>query len=444
MMNANSFDVKASQVPGKVEFYNFAELKVQMEQGLSVYKTTAYTTENISQAEKDLKELKAIKKKLTDKKKELETAYSMPIEEVRKQLDELINMVKEPLDYIDKMIKENNKQKKEQEILDYAAEKAAVLGEYADKTIHSKAFFNSRWLNATYKTKEWHEDVDKIIRDTADALQTISTVGGNNKPALMGYYFDHLSLDGADEFLKTVSENADDIAAVSEVAEDDGAVWYKVLKIFGTERQLLQLTTLLSLADYEFEEIEDGMPKSMEEIKVPDFDSFVAFDIEHSGTYGINKGDAESEIIEIGAVKVENGVIVDKFDMLANPGRKITPYVTKITGITNDMVQNERPLSEVIGKFKEFAGNSVLLGHNIISCDIPHIIRAAKKAGIAFDNQYFDTRKMAASLKKTKGWDKITLGALAAYYHIPMTNAHRAWCDAEVTAEVFLEMLKEK
>ena len=98
-IDVNEIVVQADQTPGQVNFYNFEELKKYISKGLSVYNTTDYTVDNIKQAEEDLADLKKIKKKLTDRKKELETAYSMPIEEVKQQLDELLKMVKEPIDY---------------------------------------------------------------------------------------------------------------------------------------------------------------------------------------------------------------------------------------------------------------------------------------------------------------------------------------------------------
>lgn len=441
-MDVNEIVVLADQTPGQVSFHNFNELKKYMEKGLSVYKTTVYTPDNLEQAEKDLKDLKAIKKKLTDKKKELETAYSMPIEEVKKQLDELLGMVKEPLDIIDKMIKENTKLAKQKEIMEYAKSQASSLGEYADKVLDSTAFFNDRWLNATYKTKDWKADIDKKVRDAADAFETIKTVGGKNTGALLGFYFDKLSLDGAEQFMELASSDvADD--TVAEVADENAVTGYKVLKIYGTERQMLKLMSQLDLSDMDYEEIEDGMPKEMDELTDPDFDSFVAFDIEHTGTFGINNGDAEAEIIEIGAVKVVNGQVVDKFDMLANPGRKIVPRIARLTHITDEMVANEPPVSEVIKKFKDFSGDSILVGHNIKSCDIPHITRAAKKAGVNFDNAYLDTKKLAKNLKDKKGWEKITLPYLSEYYQVKQEEAHRAWCDAEANAYVYLELKKD-
>ncbi len=440
-INVNEIVVNAEQTPGQVSFHNFAELKDYIEKGLSVYKTTVYTADNLDQAQKDLKDLRAIKNKLSKKQKELREAYSMPIEEVSRQLDELINMVKEPINILDGMIKENEKAAKQKEIMAYARQQAEALGEYADRVVESGAFFDSRWMLQKTSTKAWKADIDRKVREAADAFETIQRVGGKNKGALLGFYFDKLSLDGAEQFMEMASAdvNAD---AVSAVEDEDAVVGYKVLKIYGTERQMLQLMTQLDISDLDYEELEDGMPKDMEEVTVSNLDSFVAFDIEHTGTFGINNGDVESEIIEIGAVKVENGKIVEKFDMLANPGRKIIPRVARMTHITDEMVAGEPSVDEVIRKFKEFAGDSVLVGHNIKGCDIPHITRAAKRAGVDFGNGYFDTRKLAKTMKEQKGWEKLTLSYLADYYKIPQTDAHRAWCDAEANAYLYLELQK--
>lgn len=83
-IDVNEIVVRADQTSGHVAFHNFDELKEYMERGLSVYKTTVYTPDNFDQIGKDLRDLKAVRKKLADKKKELETAYSMSIEGVKK------------------------------------------------------------------------------------------------------------------------------------------------------------------------------------------------------------------------------------------------------------------------------------------------------------------------------------------------------------------------
>ncbi len=206
---------------------------------------------------------------------------------------------------------------------------------------------------------------------------------------------------------------------------------------------MLQVMTQLDLMGLDYEEIEDGMPGSMTEITQPDFDSFVAFDIEHTGTFGIANGDSEPEIIEIGAVKVVDGVITERFDELANPGRKIVPRIAKLTHITDEMVADKPSVDEVIRKFKGFVGDAILLGHNIKGCDIPHISRAAKRAGVVFENSFLDTKPLTMKMRDEKGWDDVKLTTLSAYYGITQNEAHRAWCDAEANAYVYLKIKEE-
>lgn len=188
------------------------------------------------------------------------------------------------------------------------------------------------------------------------------------------------------------------------------------------------------------DELEDGMPHDMEELLDPNFDSFVAFDIETTGTYGAANGDDAPEITEIGAVKVENGVIVDRFSKLANPGRKIVPRIAKLTHITDDMLVNQPPVDDVIRQFKAFVGDSILVGHNIKNCDIPYISKAAKRAGVLFENHFFDTYRYAKTKKAKMGWINVKLEYLSEYFCISQPDAHRAWCDAEANVGVYFKL----
>ena len=444
-IDLNAIIVRADQTPGKASFQNFEELKEYLEKGLSVYQTTEYSADNLDQAEKDLKELRALKKKLSEKKKELEQAYCLPISEVSRQLDELIEMVKAPIDILNKQIKESKLRVKKIEIMNYAKQKSRILGEYADKVVNSPAFYNSKWEYDKWKPKDWKADVDRIIQNAEENIETIRATGGKAKSALLGFYFDKLSLEGADQFVRMVEADVSAPTGSDDSAftADEGIRGYKILKISGTERQMRQLMIVLEMSELEVEELEDGMPKPMEEHAEADFDSFVAFDIEHTGTNGVAKGDGESEIIEIGAVKVADGKITEQFDMLANPGRKIIPRVARLTHITDEMVKNEPPVGEVIMRFKEFVGDSILVGHNIKSCDIPHIARAAKKAGIHFDNQFYDTVKLARQLREKNNWENVKLSTLAEYYGVEQKEVHRAWCDAKADAAVYMKMRKD-
>lgn len=434
----NNLIIIADQQPGVVTFSNFAEVKAVLSEGLEPYRNITYSVNDMDFA-KDIKaRLNSVKKKLDSKKKELKEAYEKPYVDVETQLDELIDMVKEPLKIVDDFIKGSEKEAKTITIFDYAKTQATILGEYADKIVDSPSFFNPKWLNATCKDKEWRTAVDDIIRKASDDITTIQSVGGSNKPALLARYYETLSMDGAKEFLDALA--ADTSKEISVASDNDNVIGYKILKIYGTERQMLQLITQMEMQGFDIEELEDGMPKAMKELENPTFDSFVAFDIEHTGTFGIAKGDADPEIIEIGAVKVKDGVIVDRFDELANPGRKIVPMVSNLTHITDDMVADKPSVDEIICRFKDFAGDDILIGHNIKGCDIPHITRAAKRAGISFDNAYLDTKNLAMRLKNKNGWEKVNLTELSRYYGVKQSDAHRAWCDAEANAYVYLKM----
>ncbi len=440
MIEENQIQVLSQQIPGTVTFSNYTELKEYMNTGLQAYRDIKYVS--VSDAKEDKDVLSKIKKKLTDKKKEIEASYSAPFETVSRQLDELIAMVKEPLDIAEKYIKAEEKKEKEHKIYEYAKNKAMVLGEHSEKIISSAAFFNPKWLNATGEgtEKRWKEAVDGIIERCHRELAVIKTHEPNVSRLMTARYYETLSMEGMKDFVAVAREVASDEDVTEDV--DGGAVGYRVIKIIGNELQMMKVMSQLDMSDIEYEIIEDGMPKEMEELTLPDFNSFVAFDIEHTGTYGAARGDAPAELTEIGAVKVVDGVIVDKFTQLINPKRDIVGFVAAKTNITNEMVKDAPDIETVIVQFKQFIGNSILLGHNIKGCDIPHITRAAKRAGISFDNAFFDTKVFVKKYQKQFDFENIKLEYLAQRMGIEQTNAHRAWCDAEVNAKVYLELKK--
>lgn len=150
-------------------------------------------------------------------------------------------------------------------------------------------------------------------------------------------------------------------------------VGYNVLKITATEDQMAIIMDQLELLGGDVEELEDGMPKAMEELVVPDFASFVVFDIETTVTNGAASGDGEAKITEIGAVKVE---AVKTFDELENPGRKIVPRIARLTHITDEMVADKPFIDEIIKLFHEFVGDSIIVGHNIKNSDLRYITKA--------------------------------------------------------------------
>lgn len=438
-ITTTSLAVVADGRVSSVKFENYELVKSELERRLGTYVNCVYSVDNFETAEKNREELKQVKKLFEDKKKEIDAAYKAPYEDVICKLDELIEMIKEPFKAADTFIKDNEKEKKKKDIFEYAVKKSAVLGEFADKIISSPAFDNPKWLNASVRTKQWQSEVDEKIKQAQDDLQTIQTVAGGNTKPLMAHYFETLSMASVNDFAESLKDEIDASAEIAAVS-DSGPIGYKVIRINATERQMLRIISELDLMGVDYEELEDGMPKQMTELTEPSFDSFVAFDLEHSGTFGADYGDGDSEIIEIGAVKVVNGTVTEKFSELCNPGRRITPMVAKLTHISDAMVADKPSVSEVIKAFKDFVGDLPLVGHNIKSCDIPHITRAAKRAGIAFDNSFFDTYVLSKKLMKKYGWENVKLTTLSDYFGIEQTDAHRAWCDAEANAGVYLKL----
>ena len=185
----------------------------------------------------------------------------------------------------------------------------------------------------------------------------------------------------------------------------------------------------------------DQYPEPVE-TRDADFDSFVAFDLETTGFS--TKIDS---IIEIGAIKVENGQVVDSgefiFREFVKPyKRKLSDEIQNLTGITADDVKDAREMWEVTPDFLKFVGDSILVGFNCIEFDSRFMVRAGRYSNIIIENKYFDVMRYADQFKERLGIDgkKISLEKLAGKLDIENPEAHRALADAITTARVFLKL----
>lgn len=171
-----------------------------------------------------------------------------------------------------------------------------------------------------------------------------------------------------------------------------------------------------------------------------DEEEFVVFDIE---TTGLNSH--TNKIIEIGAVKIKAGRIIDRYSQLINPGISIPYHITEITSITNEQVANQPKINEVIGKFVEFIGDAVLVAHNA-PFDMGFIKRDIKEyLNIDLENSVIDTLQMARDL--FPDFKKYGLGDLNKSLGLALEKHHRAVDDSQATANmfiIFLEKYKEK
>ncbi len=160
--------------------------------------------------------------------------------------------------------------------------------------------------------------------------------------------------------------------------------------------------------------------------------SYVVFDIETTGFSPI-----KNRIIEIGAVKVINGEIRDRFSTFVNPKVPIPFEIEKLTGINDEMVMDAPAIEEVLPRFLEFCEGTVLVAHNA-SFDISFIRENAERQSLPFDYTYVDTVGIARVLLPHQA--KHTLDAVCKSLGISLENHHRAVDDAEATSEIFIKL----
>ncbi|CBK77846.1 DNA polymerase III, alpha chain, Gram-positive type [[Clostridium] cf. saccharolyticum K10] len=165
----------------------------------------------------------------------------------------------------------------------------------------------------------------------------------------------------------------------------------------------------------------------------------VVFDIETTGFSPL-----KNRIIEIGAVKVENGKIVDRFSTFVNPEVPIPFEIEKLTSISDNMVLGAPKIEEVLPKFLEFCSDAVMVAHNA-SFDMSFIRHNAMIQGKSFEPTVLDTVSMARFL--LPNLNRFKLDTVAKELRISLENHHRAVDDAGATAEIFVkfvEMLKSR
>ena len=159
--------------------------------------------------------------------------------------------------------------------------------------------------------------------------------------------------------------------------------------------------------------------------------TIVALDIE---TTGLNA--KSDKITEIGAVRFKGNRIEAEWQSLINPGIRIPPYITKLTGITDAMVRNAPTIHEVLNDLTNFVGDRPILGHNV-RFDLAFLNRYH----ILVDNEPLDTYDMASILLPNAG--RYRLGALGQALGVLLPATHRALDDARVTQAVYQRLFEQ-
>lgn len=167
--------------------------------------------------------------------------------------------------------------------------------------------------------------------------------------------------------------------------------------------------------------------------------TFVVFDLETTGLNNTPAGGKMDAITEIGAVKIVNGEICERFATFVNPERKLTEEIIKLTGITDDMLKDAPKISEVIPDFFKFCEGCDLVGHNV-QFDYKFVSYYSLQDDYIFEHKTYDTLTIAQSQLFLANYK---LNTIADHYGINF-NHHRAYDDALTTAKIFIELIKAK
>ena len=217
------------------------------------------------------------------------------------------------------------------------------------------------------------------------------------------------------------------------VAITDHAVVQSYPEAFGAGKK----NDIKILYGVEINLVDDGVPIAYNSAhRLLADDTYVVFDVETTGLSAVY-----DTIIELAAVKIRGGEIIDRFESFANPHHRLSATTINLTGITDDMVRNAPEVSEVLQRFKDWAGDGVLVAHNA-SFDMGFLNVGYKKMGLGkSQNPVIDTLELGRFLYPDMKNHR--LNTLAKKFDIELTQHHRAIYDAEATGYLLLRMLKD-
>jgi DNA polymerase-3 subunit epsilon len=160
---------------------------------------------------------------------------------------------------------------------------------------------------------------------------------------------------------------------------------------------------------------------------------YVVIDIETTGLYP-----KKNKIIELSALKVRNDIIVDQFTTLCHPGTKISPSVSELTGITNDMIKDAPNINEALQPYLSFIGDDIVIGHNA-HFDINFIyVNCIKLLEKPFSNNFVDTLRL--SREECTNLRHHRLSDMVKHYNITTERLHRSLNDCHATHQVYLKL----
>ncbi len=411
----------------------YAELEAKLEP----LSQTEYET--IEQAEHDYALLKTIEREFKSHRKMMIAEYGKKAE---RAYDKGLRRIQKRQRACEKLIIEEESIKlglRQKEIARIISEVSPALSPLA-QMLSQSAFVHPGWIRPNMSAKLLRIQVEKKAQKAQNDIALLLSTDKPCRAMLIKRYIETMNMDK----VIALAEELESIEALLpiEIAPGnatDARPASATLSLHGTTDAMTALLHDIDLLGIEKQTISKAFP--IEPAPIPLCpSSFVAVDLETTGSLGMKSGDMPAEITEIGAVKVIDGVIVDEMDILVDPGRHITRASAKLTHITDDMVKGQPGVAEGIAQLDRFSEDLPWVGHDFLNNDMPLIRRTALPVGIAIGHQVFDTFTFAQKNKERLSLPGLSLGVLADHFGIEHDRLHRAVDDARVTALLALKM----
>ncbi len=302
-----------------------------------------------------------------------------------------------------------------------------------DEVVLAGKFLSPVWSQFVPRTQKGKQDAkpkDKlsfVLKDASGEIEVVMFPMEKDKEKLerLSEGTEVIISGNYNDFMGRINIKANALSLCKILTKEVKYLWREPEKEYKTiipqKMEDLQQVNLFSLFDQKPKEYwQDGK-------------SVVVFDFE---TTGLNANNCQ--IIEIGAVKVTNGVCTETFSTLVNPHQKLGREISELTGITDDMLVFAPDLEDVLPDFHKFVQNCVLSAYNI-GFDIQFLLKAGEKYRYKFDNERIDTLELAR--QKIPSLPNYKLSSVVKALDIVLNDAHRAINDAVATAKVFIKLI---
>ncbi|WP_454308526.1 PolC-type DNA polymerase III [Staphylococcus hominis] len=302
-----------------------------------------------------------------------------------------------------------------------------------DDLNHFKALSVGKWVRAQGRIEE-----DTFVRDLVMMMSDIEEIKKTSKQ-------DKAEEKRVEFHLHSSMSQMDGIPNISAYV-NQAAAWghkaiavtdHNVVQAFPDAHSAAEKNGIKMIYGMEGMLVDDGVPIAYKPTDRNLKDAtYVVFDVETTGL-----SNQYDQIIELAAVKVKDGEIIDKFERFSNPHEKLSETIINLTHITDDMLVDAPEIEEVLTEFKEWVGDAIFVAHNA-SFDMGFIDTGYERLGFGpSTNGVIDTLELSRTINTEYG--KHGLNFLAKKYGVELTQHHRAIYDTEATAYIFIKMVQQ-